>query len=863
MKITKVITSSFAINAVREKTLLKSRGVTIHKRYAPLAVFKVTRTEEIKVGKVFKKTTYDKKDCIFYIDLAHGNLYYASKGGSFHRDPKLEKSDIIKRMLEFPPEVVDSMGQLFEYGSIGYKDMNADAVSFLAREGLIEVYEGEANQLFNFIRYYIFDDRIIRKHLVKPTFHLPRFGNQRYNLSAFLDVMDSADDSYKMDKIRYSNEAVNEVLSILFAGSVFLNGLCYLPYILIQDTKKGHLEVNLLVCADGSKRAKREFKGKVKLDPISFATAMTSAGAVPVESSTINFSHVANLEKVKEHIRQSIIYPMKHPELAKKYERKGGGRVLFYGPPGCGKTYIARATVGECGVNFFNVNTADIVSGGPQESTKNIHEIFQRASSNAPSILFFDEIDALSGKRTEADGSSRVLVNQFLTEMDGVENLSEDVLIIGATNLPWTLDPALRRSGRFTDQIFIPPPELEVREEIFKIHTRKLPIAVDVDYHKLAELSEGYSSADIKTICDDALDIPWEEAISGKPARKANMKDFITSLGQRSSSLLAWYKLAEKEIRKSGESDLFKNLSDYILFHAGGVDQIVKPSLSFADVADLSEVKEKIRKAIIYPMKNPELAKKFGREAGGGILLYGPPGCGKTYIARATAGECEASFFNVSITDILSSEQGESEKNIKDVFERAARNAPSVLFFDEIDALAPRRSSSSGTARRLVNQFLTEMDGFAKKSGVVVIGSTNAPWDVDPALRRAGRFTHQIYVPQPNLETRVEILKLHSKGKPVSSKVDFEKIGQATEIFSSADLKAVCDHALELPWEEAYRGGKERQANMKDFMESIGERRSSLPPWFELAYNELKASGESAVYVELWDDMVSFKEGSP
>ncbi|MFH0861158.1 MAG: AAA family ATPase [Candidatus Altiarchaeota archaeon] len=863
MKITKVITDAFSIDSKLEKNLLKSRGSKIYRRYSPLAQFKVTRTEAKHEGKVFKKIAYDRKDCIFYVDLSHGDLYYAAKGRAFHHEPKLETTDLIRRMLDFPPAVVNAMGHLYEYGSLSYREMDSSVVSFLASQGLIEIYEPEANQLFNFIRYYFFDDRIMRKHLVRPTFRLPTFGNQRYNLGAFLDVKDKADDDYDKDPIRFSNESISEVLSILFAGSVFLNGLSYLPYIVLEQEKTGKSTVNMLVCSKGSKKVKKDFKTEVSLDPISFATAMTAAGSVPVESSTINFSHVANLKDVKEHIMQSIVYPLTHPELSKKYSRKGGGRILFYGPPGCGKTYIARATVGECGVNFFNVNTADIVSGGSEQGTKNIHEIFKKAGQNAPSIVFFDEIDALSGKRTEMEGSSRVLVNQFLTEMDGVENLSENVLIIGSTNIPWDLDPALRRAGRFTDQIFIPPPEIEAREEIFKIHTRKRPVAVDVDYPKLAELTEGYSSADIKTICDDALDIPWEEALKGQTPRKANMKDFVTALGQRSSSLTAWYKLAEKEIRKSGEENLFKDLADYILFYAGGVDQVVKPDITFSDVADLETAKDKIKKSVVYPLTNPELAKKFGKTVGGGILFYGPPGCGKTYLARATAGECHASFFSVSVTDVISGEEGESERNIKAAFERAARNAPSILFFDEIDAIAPRREEASGTARRLVNQFLTEMDGFVEKKGVMVIGSTNAPWDVDPALRRAGRFTHQVYVPNPNKETREAILKIHTRGKPVSTDVNFSRLAELTEGFSSADLKAVCDHALELPWEEAYRGGEEREANMNDFLASLRERKSSLPPWFKLAQKQLEESGEKDFYTDLWDALNSWKEVKP
>ncbi|MBM3309138.1 MAG: ATP-binding protein, partial [Candidatus Altiarchaeales archaeon] len=253
------------------------------------------------------------------------------------------------------------------------------------------------------------------------------------------------------------------------------------------------------------------------------------------------------------------------------------------------------------------------------------------------------------------------------------------------------------------------------------------------------------------------------------------------------------------------------------------------------------------------------LARKFGKEVGGGVLLYGPPGCGKTYVAKAAAGECNASFFNVKITDIISSEPGESEKRLHSIFERASRNSPAILFFDEVDALAGRRESGMGAEKRLVNQFLSEMDGFKSIRGVMIIGSTNAPWDVDPALRRAGRFTDLIYLPAPDFETRAEIFKLHTKNRPVAGDVDFSKLGELTEGYSSADIKAVCDHALEIPWEEAYHGGLEREAIMDDFVRTLKERKSSLPPWYLLAEGQVKKSGERELYKDLLQEIENFR----
>jgi transitional endoplasmic reticulum ATPase len=862
MKVSKIYTSSFAINLEEEKKLLSKaqRDTAIGREYLPLGKFHVVVTRECQTGMLFKRTSFDKHENYFYVDLSNAEMYYIKRSGSMRGGIELEKDSLVRRMVDYPDDVIMAIGQLNAYGSIPYDEMNPRIVQFLSSEGLIEIYEPDADQMFNFFRYYLADDVIIRKHFVRPRFHLPNFGNKRYNLDAYIELVGTIDDEYKKAPIRYSHERMYQVLGYLFNGSVVLREVTYMPSILTSSRIPGQKseKINLFypICPRGSKKAKVGFTTEERLEPISFMTEMGVAGSVPIESSTINFSSVADMEDVKEKIRQAIVYPLTQPKLAKVYGKKAGGSVLFYGPPGCGKTYIVRATVGECGLNFFNINTSDIMSGGGDAAAKNIHDAFSRASKNAPCILFFDEIDALGGRREESGaGEARIVVNQFLMEMDGVESLSGSVLVIGSTNIPWALDPALRRAGRFTDHFFIPPPNHEARVEIFKIHTRKRPVSPDVNYEKLAELTEGYSSADIKAVCDDALEIPWEDSLKGQPLRKADMNDFLGILKVRKTSLTAWYKLAEKELQKSGESELYSELSNFILSNAGGVDAAAKSNVTFKDVADLASAKEEINRSIVYPIKNPELASKFGKEIGGGVLFYGPPGCGKTYVAKAAAGECDASFFNVKITDIISPELGESEKRLRAVFERASRNTPAILFFDEIDALGGRRESGIGGEKRLVNQFLSEMDGFKSISGIMIVGSTNAPWDVDPALRRAGRFTDQIYIPPPDGGTRVDVFKIHTRNRPVSPDVDFEKLAELTGGYSSADIKAVCDHALEIPWEEAFHGGTERNANMNDFLRTIKERKSSLPPWYLLAEKQVQASGENEFYKDLIADI--------
>ncbi|MDD5111786.1 MAG: AAA family ATPase [Candidatus Altiarchaeota archaeon] len=869
MKVSKIYTSSFAINGDMEAGLLaraaKDKGVSITREYLPMGKFNVNITKQVEKGLFFKRTSFDKHDNYFYVDLSYGDLYYIKRTGSLLGGMEFEKSDLVRRMVDYQNEVIVMAGQLYNSGSIPYDDLDQSIVQFLASEGLIEIYEPDSDQLTNFFRYYLEDDIIMHKHFVRPRFHLPNFGNRRYNIDAYLEVVDRIDDDYKKAPIRFSHERLYDVLGYLYGGSVTLREVTYMPVIMFSRRVPGErtekTDLHYPVCPKGSKKAKHGFKTEEKLEPISFMTEMGASGSVPIEASTINFSSVADMEEVKEQIRQKIVYPLTQVKLSKVYGKKAGGSILFYGPPGCGKTYIVRATVGECGINFFNINTSDIMSGGGEAAAKNIHEAFSRASKNAPCILFFDEIDALSGRREEAKGGeSRIVINQFLMEMDGVESLSGNVLVIGSTNVPWGIDPAIRRAGRFTDQIFIPPPDHAARSEIFKIHTRKRPVSPDVNYEKLAELTEGYSSADIKAVCDDALEVPWEESLRGSPLRKAEMTDFLTVLNTRKSTLTAWYRLAEREIQKSGEAELYESLSSFILTHAGGVEKAVRPDIKFSDVADLARAKEEINKTVVYPLKNPELAKKFGKEVGGGVLMYGPPGCGKTYVAKATAGECDASFFNVKITDIISGEPGESEKKLHAIFERASHNTPAIIFLDEIDALAGRREAGMGADKRLVNQFLTELDGFKSMKGVMVIGSTNAPWDLDPALRRAGRFTDQIYLPAPDNETRVGIFKIHTRDRPVSPDVDFGVLSSMTENYSSADIKAVCDHALEIPWEEAFHGGIERQANMADFVRTLKERKSSLPPWYLLAEKQIEGSGEKEFYKELISDINAYKQ---
>jgi len=501
---------------------------------------------------------------------------------------------------------------------------------------------------------------------VSVNFTLPKFEDMGFDLYAFLKTTNVWVEEYTKEPIKYSVDHIADLLKCIFESEVRIDGVVFMPYItgayqgIHNDKSQRITEVMFPVSFKGVKEVVLD---GVEIKPIALSTEVGAFKAVPVERETINFSDVAALDDVKEEIREEIIYPIIRPDLAKQYGRHGGGGILLYGPPGCGKTYIAKAAIGECGASFYNINVSDLVKKGFEEGAKSLHEIFEQAGKNPPAIIFLDEFDAIGGKRDpKQEQAEKMLLNQLLTEMDGVESQKENILFIAATNAPWAVDAALRRAGRFTKQLFIPPPDVNARKELFRLHTKGEPLDEGVDIDKLAELTDGYSSADIKAICDAAIRIPWEEAMKTGVQRKATMQDFMKAISKQKSSLLPWYKTTYKQLESSGEIDTYKEYAKYILKYAGGVDTIKKPRISFKDVGGLEEVKEEIRRSVIYPMNREDLAKEFGQTIGGGILFYGPPGCGKTYIAKATAGECNASFFNILITDILSPESGGSEK---------------------------------------------------------------------------------------------------------------------------------------------------------------------------------------------------------
>jgi len=879
MKIKRVETRSFAISKASEKMAklgaledspvgslkraITHEDVELKKAYRPLARLKISHQEEEKKGLIATETIYKIRENYFYVDLSTADMYHFPSKIPLHT-VRVDTYDLLRKIIELPNKTIITLGKLMTNEWIFYDELDMESVLDLEQLTLIKSFKPSLKVILATLweEFSSGDEHILVKRRVKFNYDFPRFKDGGWDLSEHLKETKLTVAGYDKDKIKYSIDKISEVLGLLFGGKAELEGITLLPYLQgVREKSEQHMKIepkmHFPVCRKGLPES-IILEGE-PLKPVAVGTAIGAKDAVPVEASTINFSDVANLEGIKNEIRQAIVYPLTKPELAKEFGKKGGGAILLYGPPGCGKTYIAKATVGECGVVFFNVNISDIISRGVEEGARSLHEVFEEARRSSPAIIFFDEIDAIGGRRVKGRSyAEKMEIDQFLMEMDGVDSLGEDVLVMASTNVPWNIDPALRRSVRFTKQIFIPPPDFETRLAIFKLHTRKLPLSAGIDFEKLAELTESYSSSDIKVICDQAADKPWQEALDGGVKRDIILNDFMAAIEKQKSSLIPWFKVAAKEIRESGETEWFKKFSEYILKYGGGIDEAVKPQLTFADVGNLKNVKDEIKKNIVYPLMREDLAKEFRKEAGS-ILLYGPPGCGKTYIVRAAAGECKASFFDVRITDIISGMEGQSEKNIREIFDRANKNTPAILFFDEIDALAMRRDMLlTGKERRIVDILLEELDNSKKNKMLMVIAATNFPWILDPSIKRAGRFSKKILVSRPDKQARAEIFMVHTKDIPVDEKVNIEMLAELTDGCSSADIKEICNMASEIPWQEAVEGGLRRRVEMNDFLDVIEDVESSLPPWYSQAKKQIKESESKEEYKKLMVDIETF-----
>ncbi len=515
----------------------------------------------------------------------------------------------------------------------------------------------------------------------------------------------------------------------------------------------------------------------------------------------VGYDDIGGCRRQMAQIREMIELPLRHPTLFKTLGVKPPRGVLLFGPPGSGKTLIARAVANETGAFIFVINGPEIMSKMAGESEANLRKAFEEAEKNAPSIIFIDEIDSIAPKREKANGEvEKRIVSQLLTLMDGLKGRANTV-VIGATNRPNALDPALRRFGRFDREIDIGVPDENGRLEIFRIHTRNMKLSDDVDPEAIAKDTHGYVGADMAALCTEAamqcirekmdiIDIEEEKIDAEILASMAVTQDhFKFALGASNPSSLR--------------------------------ETVVEvPNITWNDIGGLIDVKNELRELVQYPIEHPEKFEKFGMSPSRGVLFYGPPGCGKTLLAKAVANECQANFISVKGPELLTMWFGESEANVRDVFAKARAAAPCVLFFDELDSIAQMRGGSQGdgggAGDRVMNQLLTEMDGVGAKKNVFVIGATNRPDIIDTALMRPGRLDQLIYIPMPDYESRLSVLKAVLRKSPVHKDVDLNYLAANTDKFTGADLTEICQRAAKLAIREDIQRAVEREEIRKN-----------------------------------------------
>lgn len=529
------------------------------------------------------------------------------------------------------------------------------------------------------------------------------------------------------------------------------------------------------------------------------------------------YEDIGGLQVEIQRVREMVELPLRHPELFQRLGIEPPKGVLLHGPPGCGKTLLARAVANESEANFYSINGPEIMSKFYGESEARLREIFQQAQQNAPSIIFVDELDAIAPKREDVTGEvERRVVAQMLALMDGLSGRG-NVIVIGATNRPGALDPALRRPGRFDREIEISVPDKKGRHEVLQIHTRGMPLASDVDLNKLASMTHGYTGADLA-------------ALTRETAMKA-LRRYLPQINLEEERIPPEV-LEKMEVTMDDFLGAYKEVTPTAMREV----YIEVSSVHWEDAGGLEEVKQHLKEAVEWPLKNPEIFTRLGIRPPKGILMYGPPGCGKTLLARAVATESEANFISIKGPEVFSKWVGESEKAIREVFRKARMAAPAVIFLDEIDSLTPRRGmgmSDSGVSERVISQLLTEMDGITTLQDIVVIAATNRPDMVDSAVIRPGRFDRLIYVPEPDDKSRYQIFKIYTKNMPLSKDVDLNQLAMMTKYYSGADIESLCREAA---MHALRRDVNTREVTMKDFQDAMKEMGPSITPDMEKWY---------------------------
>jgi transitional endoplasmic reticulum ATPase len=520
-------------------------------------------------------------------------------------------------------------------------------------------------------------------------------------------------------------------------------------------------------------------KGAVLINPTTRLVIGNPQQAAETASRSTSYEDIGGLKPQLQRIREMIELPLRYPEVFEQLGIDAPKGVLLHGPPGCGKTLIARAIAHETEANFYSISGPEVIHKFYGESEAHLRKIFEEAARKGPSIIFLDEIDAIAPRRENTVGEvEKRVVAQLLALMDGLQK-RQQLIVIAATNLPNLLDPALRRPGRFDREIAIPIPDRIGREEILSVHSRGMPLADDVGMRHLAEITHGFVGADLEALCREAAMI----------CLRRIMPDIDFALAR-----IPYEQLAKLEVGKEDFLDALREVEP----SATREVFVEVPDVHWEDVGGLDQVKQRLIEAVEWPLQYAELFAEAGIRPPKGILLTGPPGCGKTMLAKAIANESQVNFISVKGPALLSKYIGESERGVRDMFRKAKQAAPCIIFFDEVDALVPARGSGGGdshVADRVLSQFLSELDGVEELKGVLMLGATNRPDMLDPAILRPGRFDQIVEIPLPDEQGRRQIFEVHLRNKPLAPGIDLGSLAAATEEFSGAEIQGICVRA--------------------------------------------------------------------